>query len=493
MAAHYPVLIVVVPLLSVFLISLAGWVNRRYCFPIAVLSLATAFSGSILLFCRVLEEKSVTYLLGGWPAPWGIAYKVDALNGLVLVMVLSVAMIHILATRQSVEETFAQKAGAFYTLYVLFITGLLGIVVTGDAFNLYVLLEIASLTGYALIGLGEDRSPLASLNYLFMGTLGASFYLLGIGYLYMITGTLNMADLGAMLPAHFDSRVVVFAFIICLTGLFIKMALFPLHAWLPNAYTQAPAVVTSLVAPLTTKVMVYVMIRITLTVFTPAFAFDRPVIGDALVRVASVAIVAGSLLALSQRCLKKMMAFVIVAEVGYMVGGLWLGNRNGVSGAILHVINDAAMMLCLFLAIGNILHQMKTDALSDLKGLFRKMPVSMAGFVAAGLSIIGVPPTCGFFSKWYLILGGISKGHWEFVAALIFSSLINVVLFFRIIEIGYFEPVTDHDHGKAAQREAPMGMTAPLVFTAMLLIAMGIYSGEIVTRVIYPALPAGIL
>lgn len=493
MTAHFPVLIIVVPLLSAFVIITAGWLNRRLCFPVAAAALVSALFFAISLLQRVLEEKTVSYLLGGWAPPWGIAYQIDALNGLVLVLVLTVASIHIFATRQDVEAMFPKKLGAFYALYVLFITGLLGIVATGDAFNLYVLLEIASLTGYALIGLGGDRAPLASLNYVFMGTLGASFYLLGIGYLYMVTGTLNMADLAAILPAHFHSRVVLFAFIICITGLFVKMALFPLHAWLPNAYSRAPASVTSLIAPLTTKVMIYVMIRITLSVFTPAYAFDHLDVANLFVWLAVIAIVAGSILALSQKNLKQMIAFVVIAEVGYMVGGLWLGNPNGVSGAVLHIVNDAMMMLCVLLAIGNIIYKTQSDALVDLKGLFRKMPVSMAALVAGGLSIIGVPPTCGFFSKWYLILGGIEAGHWGFVVALIFSSLVNVVLFFRIIEISYFETPDAHGHPPDGVSEAPVPMLAPLVITVALLIIIGLYSGEIVTRIIQPALPAGII
>jgi multicomponent Na+:H+ antiporter subunit D len=456
MNPQLPVLIIIFPLLGAFFIFAAGWFNKRLCFPIGVVVLGFSLFFSIRLLMQVFKQGVVAYKMGGWMPPWGIAYHVDYLSGLVLVVVSAVALLNAVATYRSVAEEFSEKLGPFYTLYVLFVTGLLGMVATGDVFNLYVLLEIAALTGYALIGLGRKRAAFASLNYVFLGTIGASFYLLGIGYLYLITGSLNMADIATLLPPLYSSRVVIFAFVICLIGIFVKMALFPFHGWLPNAYSASPAASVSLIAPLTTKVMVYVMIRITLSVFTPAFTFSATQISIALVWLAIIAIVAGSLMALSQKSLKRILAYIIIAEVGYMVGGFWLGNRDGIIGATLHILNDALMTLCVFLASGAILFRRKHDGLANLKGLFRKMPFTMAALVTGGLSIIGVPPTCGFFSKWYLISGGIAAGQYPFVIALLFSSLVNVVLFFKVFEISYYEPFGDPHHGQGEHATGPI-------------------------------------
>jgi len=249
-----------------------------------------------------------------------------------------------------------------------------------------------------------------------------------------------------------------------------------------------------------TKVMVYVMVRIFLFVFVPAISFETMHVSGPMVWLAVVAIVVGSFLALSTRRLKRMLTYIIVAEVGYMVGGFWLGNRLGISGAVLHIINDAAMTFCVFLAAGAILYRIKGDRIDDMQGLFRKMPVTMAAFVLAGLSIIGVPPTCGFFSKWYLISGALAAGQYGFVAALLFSSLINLVLFFRIFEIAYFEPFAEH-HGHAspgdvhtvARQEAPLQTLVPLVAASLMLLALGLYSGDIVRLFIERAIPAGVL
>jgi multicomponent Na+:H+ antiporter subunit D len=502
MNAHLPELIVIIPLLGAFLVTIAGTLHRKLCFPLAALILLGSLLSAVGLLVRVAREGVVEYYLAGWRPPVGIGYRVDGLNGLVLVVVAAVALINLLGTRPSVEKDFADRLAPFYTLYILFVTGLMGIVVTGDAFNLYVLLEIAAITGYALIGMGDQRrAPLAGLNYIFMGTIGASLYLLGIGYIYLVTGTLNMMDMAARLPALGASRIVVSAFIFCIAGLCLKMGFFPLHAWLPNAYSYAPAAVGSLIAPLMTKVMVYVMLRIMLTVFAPGFTFGTMGVGPGMVWLAVVAIVAGSVLALSTRHLKRMLTYIIVAEVGYMVGGFWLGNRAGISGAALHIVNDAAMTLCVFLAAGAIIYKVGGETIDDLQGLFRKMPVTMAAFALGGLSIIGVPPTCGFFSKWYLIAGGLAAGQYAYVAALIFSSLVNLVLFFRIFEIAFFEPFADHHaphggHGAtphAVVQEAPIQMLLPLVLTALSLVALGFYSGTMVTRLIELALPAGIV
>jgi multicomponent Na+:H+ antiporter subunit D len=496
MSQQYPALLVVVPLLSALIISGAGWINKRLCFPIAVAALGVAAYSCVGLLLRVLNEGVIVYKLGGWDPPMGIAYYVDHLNGLVLTVVSIVALLNLIASKKSIDREFPDKIGPFYTLYVLMVTGLLGIVVTGDAFNLYVLLEIAALTGYGLLAMGEDRAPLATLNYLYMGTIGACFYLLGVGYLYIVTGSLNMVDIARILPSLYQSKAVLAAFIICMVGVWLKMAFFPLHAWLPNAYTYAPSAASSLIAPLVTKVMIYVMIRLILTVFTPEFAFTTLAVSDSIVWLAVIAIVMGAILALAERNLKKMLTYIVIAEVGYMVGGAWLGNRAGMTGAILHIVNDALMTLCVFLVVGNIVYKVKGYAFDDLKGLVRKMPFTMGAFVIGALSIIGVPPTCGFFSKWYLISGAIQAGHYGFMVALLFSSLVSVVLFFRVIEICYYEPFGDHhghDHHSEPMDEAPITMLVPLLIVAAGLILVGLYTSDIINHIIQFAIPKGLV
>jgi len=490
-----PALIVIIPLLSALAINISGWINRRACFPIALLAMAATFGASLLTMAQVLETGPISYRLGGWPPPFGIEYVIDHLNGLVLVTIALVSLLAVVFAKLSVEKELPEKIPQFYTLYVLLVTGLLGMTITGDAFNLYVLLEISALTGYALIALGDNRALVASFNYVILGTIGASFYLLGVGHLYIMTGSLNMGDLLTILPDLYATRAVFVAFLLILCGVWLKMAFFPLHTWLPNAYTYAPSASGCLVAPLVTKVSVYIMIRLMLSVFSSWYIFDVLALSQAIVWLAVAAIIFGSMLALAQNDLKKMLSYIIVAEVGYMVGGFWLATGYGITGTILHIVNDALMTLCLFVFAGIVVYQTGGSRLSDLQGLYRKMPVTMAAFTIGALSMIGVPPTAGFFSKWYLILGAIEAGSYHFMAALIISSLVNAILFFRIIEIAYFEPMNDHHGGgshAAVISEAPFSMLLPLLVVAVGLIIIGLYSGTIVTNIIQFSVPAGL-
>ena len=192
---------------------------------IAALSISTFSSVAILRV--VIEQGTLHYYLGNWDPPWGIEYVFDHLNAFVAVIVSVISLLIGISSKSMVEKEFSQKAPYFYCLFLLQVTGLLGIVVTGDAFNLYVFLEIASLAGYTLIAIGEDGAPFASFNYMLYGTVGACFYLLGVGYLYIVTGSLNMADLARLLPSLYHSKVVLIAFAFFIVGVAIKMALFP--------------------------------------------------------------------------------------------------------------------------------------------------------------------------------------------------------------------------------------------------------------------------
>ena len=494
MTEHLAAYVVAIPFFGALLVTVFWLLEKRLVFATSLLACGLSFAAAIMLFRQVFLLGEIEYRMGGWVPPVGIVYRIDYLNGVILVLITLVSLLNLAGSRTLAEKEFAEKTGVFYALYLLFVTGLLGITATGDAFNLYVLLEIASLTGYALIGLGRGRAPLAGLYYLFLGTVGASFYLLGVGFLYLMTGSLNMQDISVLLPGTLPSSVVVVAFTLCLTGLFVKMALFPVHSWLPNAYSYSPSTVSCLVAPLTTKVMIYVMVRLALTFFSFDYSFEHVGFSRLIIWVAVAAIVMSSLMALAQTRLRKMLACIVIAEVGYMVGGFWLGNRAGMSGAILHIINDALMTLCVFMAAGAIAYRLEDDRICSMKGVFRTMPVCMAAMVVGGLSLIGVPPTCGFFSKWFLISGGIAAGNYGFVAALVFSSLVNVILFFRLFEVGYFEsPVNglqDAGKGRRQRHEPPVDLLVPLVATALLLVVIGLMSGTIVHRVVIPVLPA---
>ena len=489
MTDQFPVLIIIIPLLSAVITPVLGWWKENLCYPWVILSLALCLLCSIFVLDRVIDTGVIHYYLGNWLPPWGIEYVIDHLNALMLVIISTTALIVAVYSKRNIAQEIDGSIVYFYTVFLLQVTGFLGIVITGDMFNLYVFLEITSLTGYALIAAGEDGAPFASFRYIIMGTVGACFYLLGVGYLYIATGSLNIADLARLLPNLYGSKVILVAFAFFFVGIAIKMALFPLHTWLPDAYTKAPSAASALIAPLMTKVSVYVMLRIMFTVFKPSLSIDMLPVTDIMIWLGIAAIVAGAVMALAQTDFKRMCCYIVVAEIGYMVGGTGLANSMAVKGVILHILNDAIMTLGMFVVAGIVYYQTKSHNITDFKDLFKKMPYTMAAFVITALSIIGVPPTCGFFSKWYLIQGAIISHCWAFVAALLLSSLINIILFFRIFEISYGFSET-HAHGQEVLvSEAPISMLIPTIMTAVGIILIGIYNQPIINHVIQFAVP----
>jgi len=494
MMEQAPILIVVVPLMCALMTPLIGWIRKELCYPWVILTLAVSAGCAFITLNTVIHNGVIHYYLGNWPPPWGIEYVIDHLNAMMVVLVSATAFLVAVYSKKSIEQELPDKVVYFYTVFLLQVTGFLGIVITGDVFNLYVFLEIASLAGYALIAIGEEGAPLASFRYIVLGTVGACFYLLAVGYLYIVTGSLNMADLAKILPDLYASKVVLVAFAFFMVGIALKMALFPLHVWLPDAYTKAPTTASALIAPLMTKVAIYVMLRIMFTVFQPYFSIEFMPITKILLWAGIIAIFGGAIMALAQTDFKRMLCYIIVAEVGYMVGGVGVANAVAIKGTVLHILNDVVMTLGLFTVAGIITYKMRHHNLDDFKGMFKKMPLTMAAFVTVALSIIGVPPTCGFFSKWYLLQGAVLAGQWMFVVALLFSSLINIVLFFRIFEIGYEFHTTHgtHDHGHEemmAVEEAPLSMLMPTLVVAAIIIMIGLYNQPIISNLIQYAVP----
>ncbi len=488
-----PVLVVVIPLISAFVILLLGWWKRGLCYPISIIAILLSFLASLDTLSMVISTGTIHYYLGGWEPPWGIEYVIDHLNAFVLVIVSFISMAVAVSSKENVAKELPEKTVYFYCLFLLQVTGFLGIVATGDMFNLYVFLEIASLAGYALISIGEDGAPFASFNYLIFGTVGACFYLLGVGYLYITTGSLNMSDLSQILPSLYNSKVVLVAFAFFMVGISLKMALFPLHVWLPDAYTYAPSTVSALLAPLMTKVGAYVMIRIMFTVFQPNFSIELIPATTILGWMAAGAILFGAILALAQHDLKRMLAYILVSEVGYIAIGVGMANRNGLTGAVLHILNDSFMMLALFLVVCAIMYRSGNREITRLRHMHRRMPFTMGVLVVAGLSVIGIPPTCGFFSKWYLILGAIEASQWIFVAVLLVSSLLNVILFFRVIENAYLEPGEVHNDKETEPaiitQEAPLSLLLPILAAGIGILSFGVLSGKIVSGIIQYAIP----
>lgn len=457
-AAHLPVLQVVVPLLAAPLCVLLR--QRHATWAVATVASWAALAIAVLLVRQVVDGGTISYALGGWAAPWGIEYRIDALNAVLLLIVALVGSVVMPYARLSVAaEVDEEKIYLFYTAYLLCFAGLLGIAATGDAFNVFVFLEISSLSTYALVSLGRDRRALrAAYQYLILGTIGATFILVGVGLAYMVTGTLNMADLAERLPAMAGNRTVRVALAFLTVGICLKLALFPLHLWLPNAYTYAPSTVSAFLAATATKVSVYMLLRFLFSVFGAAFAFEAMLLDIALLPLAVLAMFVGSLVAIFQHDVKRMMAYSSVAQIGYIVLGISFDSVTGLTATIVHLVNHAVTKGGLFLLLGAVMAGMGDITLSRVHGIGRVMPLTAFGIVLCGLSLIGVPGTAGFVSKWYLILAALEKGQWWLVFLILASSLLAVAYVWRFVEAAYFHaPHAD----LATVREAPAGLAIP--------------------------------
>ena len=404
---HLPALQVVVPLIGALLTALMRRGTTAWALALLVSLIMPAIAISLLL--QVLSSGPISYHLGGWAPPWGIEYRVDLLNAFILVLVSGVAAAMMPFARRSVAaEVDADKQAWFYSMYLLCLTGLLGITITGDAFNIFVFMEISALSTYVLIALGKDRRALvAAYQYLIMGTIGATFYVVGVGLLYLVTGSLNILDIAQRLgPAVAESSRPVLAALAFLTvGISLKLALFPLHVWLPNAYAYAPSFASAFLAATATKVAVYVLLRLFFSVFGVAISFKSLPISEVMLALSVAAMFIASLLAIFEQNVKRMLAYSSLGQIGYITLGISLANEAGLTGGIVHLFNHAVMKAALFLVLGAVLFRIGSVRLADLAGIGRQMPLTMGAFVVAGLAIIGAPGTAGFISKWYLAVG----------------------------------------------------------------------------------------
>ena len=458
MQGHLSLLLVVIPLIAAPVVAVLP-TRGRYAWAVASAVTFVCAVLAILQLDTVVNHGVISYELGGWAPPWGIEYRIDAVNAFVALIVAGIAVFTLPYALLSVEKEIPQhQISLFYCAFLLCLCGLFGITQTGDIFNIFVFLEISSLSSYALISMGKSRQALTSAyQYLIMGTIGATFFLIGVGLIYSQTGTLNIVDLSQRLPAVFEQRTVHTGFAFIMIGVALKAALFPLHLWLPNAYTYAPTAITVFLAATATKVAVYVMLRVLFSVFPNNFVLSTPT--DELFTIAGLTgILSASVYAIYQTDIKRLLAYSSVAQIGYMALGIGFASSLGVTAAIVHLFNHALMKAALFMAVGAIIYRIGACRMDNIHGLGKQMPWTFGAIIIGGLSLVGVPGTAGFISKWYLVLAALEQSAWISVVVILLGSLLAVVYVGKIIEALYFRPATAVNQNIA---EAPMWLLAP--------------------------------
>ena len=416
------ILIFLLPFFGALISGLVALQGPKLCRGIVLYSLYISLFFAIITLLEVIGNQNLSYHLGAWRPPYGIEFTANIFNLTFIIFILIVAIVNLIHSNPILKK-FYPRGPQFYTLYLLLVSSFIGMSLSGDVFNIYVFLEISSLTSYALIGRGDARAAKSALNYLFLGTIGASFYLIGVGYLYIKTGTLNIGHLSTILPGLYFSTTVKTSFIFIVVGLMFKMAAFPLHTWLPNAYSYCPQPTVGLIAPLATKVALFLLFKISFEVFGIENLISNYNYSDILVNLSAIGIIIVCFLAVAQKNLLRSFCYIVIAEIGYIFGGFWLLNKTGLIGASYHIFCDIILTLALFLFIGSIKSRYKSFEINVIKNIIIEMPVLTIAFLISCLSLIGLPPTGGFISKLYLLQGAYQANQFLFFGSLIFASI----------------------------------------------------------------------
>lgn len=484
MQERFVPLFVILPLAGAFLIPLLSRVWKGFADLIA--NLVGACLVGLSVYGLVLlgsGTPGIVYKMGNWIPPFGIVLVYDSLTALVVLVANLVGFPALLFSLRYLDQFTGRWK--YYTLFMLMLAGMNGVAISGDMFNMFVFIEIAALSSYALVAFGTGAGEVeAGFKYMVMAEVGSLLILFSIALLYSRTSTLNMADISRVLAELPRTHFFWFVLTTLLVGFAIKMAMVPFHSWMPDAYLSAPAPVAAVLSGVFSKVVgVYAMARIVFNVFG-LNRINAPGLFNMLVGFGIVSIIVGALLALTQTNYKRLLAYSSISQVGYILLGLGIGNYWGVVGALFHVMSHALAKGLLFLASRSIELQTGTRDIKKLSGLEKAMPVTTWSYIVGALSLSGMPPFAGFFSKLFIIIGAVAaKLYWMAILAALFS----------VVTLGYLLKVVNRTFARPEGgetipiRESPRLILLALVILVTLAIAFGIGFKPLLDWVVAPA------
>ena len=456
---------VIIPLGAAFLISLLGKKVKKFPDIAANLGAFGLLLNALYSVKVVSAGKILVYKLGGWAPPVGICMVLDGFTSFMLV---TVNLVSFLVTVYSVSymNRFTDKA-KFYTLFMLMLAGMNGIIITGDLFNLFVFLEIASIASYALVAFGTEAEELeASFKYAVMGSVASSFILLGIAILYSYTSTLNMADISSGLATKGKGMITDFVAVLFLMGFGLKAALVPFHAWLPDAHPSAPAPISAMLSGVFIKVLgVYAICR----VFFNVLGMSSQVLFVLMV-LGTISMIIGAFLAIAQTDIKRMFAYSSISQIGYIIFALGIGTPLAILGGLFHLFNHAVFKSLLFLNSGAIEYSTGTRSLKKLGGLNSKLPVTMNTGLVAAMSISGIPPLGGFFSKLLIIIASVQARYYGFALLATLVSVVTLAYYLKFLGFTFFGKL---DEALTKVKEVP----APMRISMIVLAVISVFSG----------------
>ncbi|MCD6307459.1 MAG: monovalent cation/H+ antiporter subunit D family protein [Candidatus Latescibacteria bacterium] len=477
-------LIVAVPLGVSFFLPLIGLLHER----LAALVTVGTTAVMILLAWGMIGADRVVYSVGGWHPPFGICLVGDGLSTFFHLMIAVIAFLVAIYSIAYMKRFTATTR--FYTLFMLMVSGMNGVVASGDLFNIYVFLEIAAFSSYSLVAFGIGREELeASFKYLVLGGMGSSFILFGTALMYSVTGTLNLADIASVLDKSNPGAIIGFIAALLLMGYSVKAALVPFHAWLPDAHPSAPAPISAMLSGLLIKTLgIYLIARIFFTIIDIGQALS-PI----LITLGVLSMVIGALIAIGQNDFKRMLAYSSISQVGYIVFAFGLGNVLGLIGGLFHLLNHAFFKTLLFLCSGAVEYATGTRDLNRLGGLWKKMPVTSSTCTIASMSISGIPPLGGFFSKLIIALAAVQAAEYMgpvayFLAGItVFVSFLTIVYFIKLQKLAFFGELPS---ALERVREVPAVMWSVMIVLAAACILFGLVCPWFIGNLVNPAAEA---
>ncbi|MFC1804472.1 complex I subunit 5 family protein [Candidatus Omnitrophota bacterium] len=457
---------VIIPLAAAFLVSLFGKRLRGLGDVLSNLAALALLALSLYSIPLVSAQKVLVYKVGGWIPPIGISMVLDGLSSFMLV---TVSLVSLMVTLYSVRymEKFTDKS-KFYTLFMLMLAGMNGVIITGDLFNLFVFLEIASISSYALVAFGTEAEELeASFKYGIMGSVTSCFILLGIGLLYSYTSTLNMADISQVLAEKGSGVLVSFVTVLFLAGFGLKGALVPFHAWLPDAHPSAPAPISAMLSGVLIKVLgIYAIIRVLFNIFGV-----NPQLLLVLMFLGTISMLVGVFLAIGQWDFKRLLAYHSISQIGYVILGIGLGTPLGILGGLFHLFNHSIFKSLLFLNSGAVEYSTGTRDLRRMGGLRKKLPATAGTNIIASMSIAGIPPFNGFFSKLLIILACIQADRIGYALLAVLASILTLASFMKVQKFAFFGKL---DKALQAVKEVPFLMRLSMIIMALICVFGGL-------------------
>jgi len=457
---------VVIPLGSAFLVSLLGKKLRGFPDTFSNLTTFSLLSLSLLSLSLIKRFGTVVYRVGGWIPPIGICMVLDSLTSFMLITINLVAFLVTIFSISYMKRYTAKWK--FYTLFLLMLAGMNGVIVTGDMFNLFVFLEIGAISSYALVAFGVEHEELeASFKYTVMGSIASSFILLGIALLYSYTSSLNMADISRTLTQRGGGQVVFFVSVLFLVGFGLKAALVPFHAWLPDAHPSAPAPISAMLSGVLIKALgVYALARIFFNVLGMT-----AISSSILMVLGTVSMVIGGLLALGQEDMKRLFAYSSISQIGYVVLGIGMGTTLGILAGLFHLFNHATFKSLLFLNSGSVEYATGTRDLRKMGGLTSKMPVTGYSSLVGSMSISGIPPLSGFWSKLLIILAAIEAKHFIFASIAVLVSILTLAYYLKVQRLAFFGELKGSLKGV---KEVPLTMKLSMIALSIICIFGGL-------------------